>query len=283
MDRCAILIDAGHLLAEGGKLCLNTGDRRRIKCDYAAVARGLAEWAREYSGLSLLRTYWYDGAENALPTIDQQAVGRLPDVKLRLGRLVRGEQKGVDALIYRDLMTLARERAISEAFLLAGDYDLREGVVVAQDMGVRVVLLGITSTWTPFNQADALIREVDQHVVLDASFWNPYFSPELPMPSPPSEHGKASQTSTAPVSPLGPSNTEAEAAGRNFAQAWIERATADEVRGLAAQHPIIPYRLDRELLAQAQLTLGSLWEWQDLKHLMRDAFWATIKETAAAL
>lgn len=45
----------------------------------------------------------------------------LPYVKVRLGRLIRGEQKGVDALIYRDLMTLARERAITCAYLLSGE------------------------------------------------------------------------------------------------------------------------------------------------------------------
>ena len=74
-----------------------------------------------------LRTYWYDGATNAVPTPDHEQIGGLPYVKVRLGRLIRGEQKGVDALIYRDLMTLARERAITCAYLLSGDEDLREG------------------------------------------------------------------------------------------------------------------------------------------------------------
>ena len=68
----------------------------------------------------------------------------MPNVKLRLGRInAKNQQKGVDALIYRDLTTLARERAICDAFLLAGDEDLREGVKAAQDMGVRVTLIGI--------------------------------------------------------------------------------------------------------------------------------------------
>ena len=41
-------------------------------------------------------------------------------------------------------MTLARDRAIAEAFLLAGDEDLREGVKEAQDQGVRVTLIGVS-------------------------------------------------------------------------------------------------------------------------------------------
>ena len=96
----------------------------------------------------VLRSYWYDGACDAIPTLAQLSVAELANVKLRLGRLSGGKQKGVDALIYRDLMTLARERAIATAFLLAGDEDLREGVVAAGDMGVRVVVLGIERNWT---------------------------------------------------------------------------------------------------------------------------------------
>jgi uncharacterized LabA/DUF88 family protein len=72
----------------------------------------------------------------------------------------------VDALIYRDLMTLARERAICHAYLVAGDEDLREGVVAAQDMGVRVVVMGIPATKGK-NQSEAPIREADEHLLLD--------------------------------------------------------------------------------------------------------------------
>jgi hypothetical protein len=75
----------------------------------------------------MLRVYWYDGAPDAIPLSDHLAIAKLTNVKLRLGRLTRGEQKGVDWLIIRDLMTLARERAIATALLVSGDEDLREG------------------------------------------------------------------------------------------------------------------------------------------------------------
>ncbi len=77
-------------------------------------------------------------------------------------------------------MTLGRERAIATAFLLSGDEDIREGVIAAQDMGVRVVVLGIPpvgGSGTTANQASTLIREADGHVVMDQSFWQPHFAP----------------------------------------------------------------------------------------------------------
>lgn len=59
-------------------------------------------------------------------------------------------------------MTLARERAISDAFLLSGDEDLREGVRAAQDMGVRVTLIGIEAQGDKWNQSKQLVNEADE-------------------------------------------------------------------------------------------------------------------------
>jgi hypothetical protein len=125
VDRSAIFVDAGYLLAAGGKLTCGTTSRSAFKCDYVGLTAKLAGWVEDHNHgrLNRLRTYWYDGAVNAVPTGDHEQIGGLPYVKVRLGRLIRGEQKGVDALIYRDLMTLARERAITCAYLLSGDED----------------------------------------------------------------------------------------------------------------------------------------------------------------
>ena len=121
MDRSAIFVDAGYLLAAGGLLTCGTTSRAAFKCDYAGLTTKLSGWVEEHNDgrLSRLRTYWYDGAVNAVPTADHERIGGLPYVKVRLGRIIRGEQKGVDALIYRDLMTLARERAINCAYLVS--------------------------------------------------------------------------------------------------------------------------------------------------------------------
>ena len=75
---------------------------------------------------------------------DQAAIADLDDIKLRLGFINgQGQQKGVDSLIVTDLIELARQKSISEAVLLSGDEDVRIGVQIAQNYGVRVHLLGI--------------------------------------------------------------------------------------------------------------------------------------------
>ena len=133
-------------------------------------------WSCANCKLPVLRTYWYDGAKRGIPTQAQQAVASLPNVKLRLGRInFQNQQKGVDALIYRDLMTLARERAICEAFLLAGDEDLREGVRAAQDQGVRVTVIGIPPAQRA-NQSEELRMEADENLSLDRAQLSPLFA-----------------------------------------------------------------------------------------------------------
>ncbi len=162
MDRSAIFVDAGYLFAAGGELCCGVRSRHQLALDAAALNQLLCEVARK-CGLPVLRTYWYDGVKDGIPSKSQQAIAALPNVKLRLGRMnVKNQQKGVDALIYRDLMTLARERAIAEAFLLSGDEDLREGVTAAQDQGVRVTVVGIQPVSQHHNQSRELIQEADQ-------------------------------------------------------------------------------------------------------------------------
>ena len=100
-----------------------------------------------------------------------------------MGRLVAGQQKGVDSLIVRDLMVLAGRRAISTAFLLGGDEDLREGVREAQDLGIEVVLLGIEPV-SGSNLSDLLVMEADQLLFIDEEilrphFWTPFSRPPL--------------------------------------------------------------------------------------------------------
>ena len=234
-------MDAGYLLAAGGRLTCGTTSRAAFECDYVGLTTKLAEWVGDHNGgrFSCLRTYWYDGAINAVPTADHEQIGGLPYVKVRLGRLIRGEQKGVDALIYRDLMTLARERAITCAYLLSGDEDLREGVVAAQDMGVQVVLLGIPSSRA--NQSAALVREADEHVILPKDYWQEHFSPR-------SRDGTATHVTPTPAA--------AQTAGRAFAIKWAKNASPEDLNDLLAVHPRIPTELDVAILIEAETSVG---------------------------
>ena len=76
-----------------------------------------------------------------------------------------GKQIGVDSLIITDLVELARNRAITDAVLLAGDEDLRIGVSIAQSLGIRIHLVGIEPSRA--TQSEWLRMEADT-----CSEWN---------------------------------------------------------------------------------------------------------------
>lgn len=148
LDRVAIFVDAGYLFAQGSTV-LSGGSKKprtEVALSPKAVIEELIEFARgRAQSCGLLRIYWYDGTvAGSKPTSEQSLIANLDDVKLRLGFInSHGQQKGVDSLIVTDLIELSRLRAISDAILLAGDEDLRVGVQIAQNYGVRIHLLGI--------------------------------------------------------------------------------------------------------------------------------------------
>lgn len=144
MDRVAVFVDAGYFFGQGCKLLFNAPlSRGEMRLKNKPFIEHLAARATEWTGLPLLRVYWYDGS-NSGPTRSHQALSYLDNVKLRLGFVSKsGRQKGVEALLICDLVELARNQAISDAVILSGDEDLRVGVMLAQSYGVRVHLLGI--------------------------------------------------------------------------------------------------------------------------------------------
>ncbi len=272
MERSAIFVDAGYLLAAGGSLICGTSSRAGFKCDYAGLTAKLSDWAEQHNRgrFNCLRTYWYDGAPHGVARGDHELIGGLPYVKVRLGRLLHGEQKGVDALIYRDLMTLARERAINCAYLLSGDEDLREGVVAAQDMGVQVVLIGIPANRA--NQSAALIREADEHVVLQRERWAEHFTPISAEKAPDETPGSTETADGETTTPA-----EAQTVGRAFAVEWIKKASSAELQALIQVAPKIPSDVDLALIVEAEESLGTLRDRQDLKRELRAGFWAAVK------
>ncbi|MCL2822900.1 MAG: NYN domain-containing protein [Polyangiaceae bacterium] len=164
MDRAAVFVDAGYIYAAGSLLVANQNlTRDQLRIDHVEIVKLLERLVIKLSGLPLLRIYWYDGARTG-PTSDQIALAYLPNVKLRLGILnARGHQKGVDSLIVSDMINLARNHAMSDALLATGDEDMRVGVQQAQEIGVRVHLVGI-DTNDPSgrkNQSCLLRQEAD--------------------------------------------------------------------------------------------------------------------------
>lgn len=264
MDRFALLIDAGHLLAEGGKLCCGVG-RGEIEWDPELI-RAIENCAREYCGLEALRTYWYDAAPNAVPTREQVKIALLPRVKLRLGRLVGAKQKGVDSLIVRDLMTLARERAVPTMFLLGGDEDLREGVLAAQEMGVSVIILGVASSFELANQAESLLREADDHIVLSREFLAPFLS----------RRKEYSEGENDGISALQALENAAER-GRAFARQELA-GKSEEIERLLLVRPRIPTEIDKALLAAGDAALAAIEGREDLRFALRRGFWEEVRK-----
>ena len=249
MPQFAWFVDAGYLYAAGGNLCLGTRDRTKIEIDFGTVTKLFGELGTHRAASERhLRSYWYDGARDGIPTQTHNTIARQPGVKLRLGRTVpRGAgivQKGVDSLIVRDLIRLSQNRAISTAYLLGGDEDLRQGVVEAQEVGVRVVLVGIE----PFgeqNQAATLVREADDVVILGKKELSPHFRP------------------LAVHQPLaGQPQRPAIEVGVELGREWKTGAGAEAVERLRqhrSQQPNqpIPREIDGELLHRASPILGN--------------------------
>lgn len=168
--RVAVFVDAGYVYPQGssslsGKEKAKTRDK--LTLDENIMAELLKQQAHTSSnGKELLRIYWYDAAPASGPSADQARIGKLNDVKLRLGQLnSEGQQKGVDSLIVTDLIELARNKAICDALLLTGDEDIRVGVQIAQSLGVRVHLLGFVGP--KGNQSISLQQEADTLEIWD--------------------------------------------------------------------------------------------------------------------
>ncbi|MBF6356672.1 NYN domain-containing protein [Nocardia higoensis] len=161
---CSLYVDAGYLLASAATRVTGTSLRSGIHVDYAKLISALVESAQARSGLPVLRLHWYDSARNGVPDAQQERIGELSKVKLRLGRFgVNGEQKGVDLRIGLDLVAHARNGASDEFFLVSGDDDLTEAVEEAQVHGVQVVVLAVpTAAGKSHGVSRHLIRAADE-------------------------------------------------------------------------------------------------------------------------
>jgi uncharacterized LabA/DUF88 family protein len=270
-------VDAGYLYAEGGKLCCGTPSRSLSVLQPSLAVELLQEVALATTQLPVLRTYWYDAARNGIRTQEQREVAALRNVKLRLGRLnSSNRQKGVDALIYRDLITLAQHRAISDAVLLSGDEDLREGVRTAQEYGVRVVLVGIDHAVGWDNQSEELVLDADHHIVLVKSQLESMFTlRSSPHPHPGQAEERSDGESTADAS--------AREVAAGFARRWLSAATATEIADLHARRPRIPRPLDIELLCAVEQALTrSLKDDDFTRQAARSAFWGVIGQAVSS-
>lgn len=265
MDRSAVFVDAGYLYAAGGKLLHNVTARKGVQLNPLKAHQFLASLADTKSDFQRLRTYWYDGAKDRFPTAEQLEIAELANVKLRLGRVnSHNQQKGVDALIYHDLMTLAREKAISDAFLLSGDEDLREGVKAAQQVGVRVTLIGIQAPGGVRNQSRDLVNEADEVVTLGKEDLSGFISPRV----------QVSETIVVNNDPT----EAAELAAKEYARDWLDKASEQEIASLRRIYPRIPVSLDADLFVSVENRIGESLRGRDpVRKAIRKQFWLRIR------
>ena len=148
-----------------------TRNRESVSWDYAGVLEVLRNVARDHTGLPLLRCYWYEATVEGRRSSEHEILADLPGVKLRLGKMKPGRREGVESEIHRDLTTLARNRAISDALVVSAEEDLAQVIADVQDLGLRVILVHIAAPgWTA---ATALRQECDDIVEISEAHLRP--------------------------------------------------------------------------------------------------------------
>ncbi|MGH8118956.1 MAG: NYN domain-containing protein [Rhodanobacteraceae bacterium] len=274
MNRIAVFVDAGYFYASASELLFGAPLRRgELRLANAEFAQYLAHAAEAIGGCPLLRIYWYDGT-NSGPTTAHLAMAYLDNIKLRLGFVNQaGEQKGVDGLIFSDLTNLARNGAISDALLLAGDEDLRIGVQQAQEHGIRVHLLGIEPKDPSGNQSAALQREADTRRELEATTLGQFLFRREYASVP------VGEADTAADADIAHSRARMQELANDYA-ATLDAGRRSLILALPERTPL-PHELDRELLLRASELLGRKLE-ESEKRTLRAALRAVVSQQASA-
>ena len=261
MQRSAVFVDAGYLFAQGSTLLTGKHQgRETLSLDVARVIEVLKGVAQDASGLPLLRIYWYDGMRAGRASAEQTALAEADDVKIRLGQINSvGEQKGVDALIVTDMIELGRNQAIADAVLLSGDEDVRIGVVLAQQFGVRVHLVGIHPTRG--NQARSLMQEADTRWEWDEAVVRSFLAHAPPAPP----------VATSVTSPVAATASGLDAVVTSLVAA-LKPADFATLKGLFATSPVVPPEHDKLLLKAGRAHYGQTTLTNPERAMLRAAF-----------
>jgi uncharacterized LabA/DUF88 family protein len=277
MDRCAVFVDAGYLFAQGSTALTGSKKARTgVSLDAKQVVECLKKVASQRAAdTKLLRIYWYDGAVGgSRPTTDQAAVAGLDDVKLRLGFInSHGQQKGVDSLIVTDMIELARLKSIGDAILLSGDEDVRVGVQIAQNYGVRVHLLGIAPSRG--SQSQQLMLEADTTTEWEAETIKTFLSVREEKED--VIKVAAAKAAIATPSPAGAAHNLATI--EVAVTAFVDGLGKTDIAGISAYWETargVPAELDRKLLPICGAAIGGNLSTPEIRH-MRSTFQKVVK------
>src|SRR3954447_2439479 len=151
------------------------GTRRgeSVSWDYEGLLQLLSSLARERSGLPVLRCYWYEATVDGRRTAEQDTLADVPGIKLRVAKIRPGRREGVETEIHRDLTTLARNNAISDALVISAEEDLAQVIADVQDLGMRVTLvhIAVDGNWTI---SRSLRQESDDIIEISGDHLRPY-------------------------------------------------------------------------------------------------------------
>lgn len=317
-SNCAVYVDAGYLLAAAATRVTGTSLRNGVHVEFAKLVEALVEQAEEMSGLPVLRVHWYDSAKNGVPDAQQERIGELPKVKLRLGRFgVDGQQKGVDLRIGLDLVAHARNVAADVFFLVSGDDDLTEAVEEAQAHGVQVIVLAVPNAeGKPHGVSRHLLRAADElaalsPVTIDGTVMKvevpkpqpapPQVAPVVPIPTTPTPKDIAQLARRPPGAP--PSSVLAYSAttggpSRIFAghdvspeyddridaviskvlESFRKSASVEDQLRLERGRPSIPREIDKALLLDLSDALEAYDISDPVRFRLRDRFWEKYDE-----
>jgi NYN domain len=173
VDRCALFVDASYVLADGAMAVHGTRRGESVTWDYEGLLELLSGLARKRTQLPLLRCYWYEATVDGRRTAEQDALADLPGIKLRVAKIRPGRREGVETEIHRDLTTLARNNAISDALVVSAEEDLAQVIADVQDLGMRVTLvhIAVDGNWTI---SRALRQESDDIMEIGGEQLRPY-------------------------------------------------------------------------------------------------------------
>jgi hypothetical protein len=211
----------------------------------------------------------------------QASLASRHNVKVRLGIVNRsGEQKGVDSLIVTDLISLSRNRAMADAVLVTGDEDIRVGVQQAQELGVRVHLVGLETATT--NQSYLLRQEADTLREVSKAEVDSFLSlvpatPIVPVPvvaavHPPPTPGTVA---AAGIVAAAASTTVTLSSGSALdvvlvAQTFAATLAKPDAERVVRSSPNVPNDVDRQLLAAGRATCGRSLTEQEKRDLRKE-------------
>ncbi|MDP9798660.1 uncharacterized LabA/DUF88 family protein [Catenuloplanes nepalensis] len=292
-------MDVGYLLSAAAVRLTGTSLRNGIQVDYESLVDGLVQQAEKLSELPVLRVHWYDSARDGVPDPQQQLIGELSNVKLRLGRFgVEGQQKGVDLRIGLDLVTHARNGVAEVFILVSGDDDLTEAVEEAQVHGVQVFLLAVPNADDkPHGISRHLIRAADGLKILFPETVDQTVT-KVELPPAARSMVVAPQGGRPQVGAFPPSSTfvsdasldgerldatskfpeQVDSVVNGVLTTFRRSASAEELAALIAGKPSVPRDVDKALLTDLSDRLGVSDLDEAIRHRLRARFWAACDE-----